>query len=61
MIVVSGRGELGGKDNGVLSFIIIRVDFAFLRSHSGTQESSVAEYSFYQIRKDHWGQEASVA
>ena len=29
------------------------MDFAFLRSRSGTQESSEAEYPFYWIRKDH--------
>ena len=28
------------------------MDFAFLRSHSGTQESSSVEYPFHQIRKD---------
>ena len=30
------------------------MDFAFLRSHSGIQESSLAKYPFYQIRKDCW-------
>ena len=31
-----------------------KVDFAFLRSCSGTQKSSSAEYPFHRIRKDHW-------
>ena len=30
------------------------MDFAFLKSHSGIQESSSAKYPFHQIRKDHW-------
>ena len=31
---------------------LFKADFAFLRSCSGTQESSLAEYPFHQIRKD---------
>ena len=31
---------------------VARVDFACFKSHSGTQESSSAEYPFHQIRNE---------
>ena len=54
VMVVSGRRGLGGKDGGMSLFIIIQSGLVFLRSCSGIQESSLAEYPFHQIRKDHW-------
>ena len=38
---------------GCCFFKSSRVDFAFLKFHSGTQESSSVEYPFYQTRKEH--------
>ena len=46
------RRGLGRKDSGVLLFIIIQNRLCIFEIHSGTQESFLAKYPFYQIRKD---------